>query len=377
MDKIYNDKKLHELERILGYRFQTKATLVQTCWLPAKQGSPSYEQLAFVGDTVLGFLLNEYMYTMYPTADPAFMSVATELLSSRKGCAKTARRLDLGRFLTEYPTSPHQARPGPPHLTTSSIPASASPTHLHPSGDHLAEMLEGLVGCVYLAGGYWQVKLSFVELINDFYSTYQDEGPAGASPTPDTDLELPADLPLDVYLLGQDLSLHVQEKLRVDCQLYVEGPSLLDEGCVHALYSTYESSPTLYFKRVTYLGALVHKLVVTEWVYLNAMGTSIRQQGYNSTRKSHLSDDRQRCETKKMKCLLGIRLGLVPFLIGAGGRFSRVKDIGKRHLVGDVWCFIVGLVYLSSGLEVARAMCVTYLEQEVSSTAKVQYSNYF
>jgi len=66
----------------------------------AKQvGMPSYERLEFVGDSVVGIIVAEYLYKKYPSENEGFMTrVRTKIVSS-KGLSKLASILELDLYI--------------------------------------------------------------------------------------------------------------------------------------------------------------------------------------------------------------------------------------------------------------------------------------
>lgn len=92
------------------------------------------ERLEFLGDSVLGLIVSEYLYSEFPDSDEGFLSKVKSLVVSRRVLAECARRLNLGEHLAlgrGEETSGGRFR--------ESI---------------LADTLESLVGAIYLTCGY-------------------------------------------------------------------------------------------------------------------------------------------------------------------------------------------------------------------------------
>lgn len=99
----------------------------------AAQGT-SYQRLEFLGDRVLGLAIADLLYRAYPGADEGELSRRLAELVRKESCAEVAAAWDLG-----------------PHLRLGSGEA-------HSGGRRnqaiLADACEGVIGAVFLDGGY-------------------------------------------------------------------------------------------------------------------------------------------------------------------------------------------------------------------------------
>jgi ribonuclease-3 len=59
----------------------------------------SNERLEFLGDSVLGLIVSNYLFDKYPTKDEGFMTRTKTKLVCGKNCAKLAQSLDLGNHI--------------------------------------------------------------------------------------------------------------------------------------------------------------------------------------------------------------------------------------------------------------------------------------
>jgi ribonuclease-3 len=102
---------LDELEQRIAYRFGDRAllerALTHRSWahesVPAghedEARSVHNEVFEFVGDSVLGLVVADYLFTSYPTSTEGELSRVKHRLVSAATLAKAAERLSLGRFL--------------------------------------------------------------------------------------------------------------------------------------------------------------------------------------------------------------------------------------------------------------------------------------
>lgn len=65
----------------------------------AKQQTESNERLEFLGDSILSFIVSQYLYRTYPNFAEGILTNLRSLLVNTKSLAKEADKLDFGKFL--------------------------------------------------------------------------------------------------------------------------------------------------------------------------------------------------------------------------------------------------------------------------------------
>ena len=134
-----DDDTLDQCEKRLGYRFHDRQLLYKA--LTHASSSPtrlrSYERLEFLGDSILGFLVCEYLFRNFPTWLEGELTTVKSAVVSRNACARYARELGLEDFLLI----------GKGLEKSGSLPASL-----------LANMFEALVAAIYLDGDWSSVN---------------------------------------------------------------------------------------------------------------------------------------------------------------------------------------------------------------------------
>lgn len=95
-----------ELERAIGHRFQEpsllRRALTHRSCAEESAGAgrvPSNEQMEFLGDSILGFLVSEALVKRFPEASEGWLSKLKSRLVSAAHLHPVAKRLDLGRHL--------------------------------------------------------------------------------------------------------------------------------------------------------------------------------------------------------------------------------------------------------------------------------------
>ena len=102
MAKLKPDRSLDELERRIGVRLADRARLERAVTHSSLRGggnASSYERLEFLGDRVLGLVIAEKLFEMFPKATEGEMSLRLNSLVSAEACAEVADEVGLGDFI--------------------------------------------------------------------------------------------------------------------------------------------------------------------------------------------------------------------------------------------------------------------------------------
>lgn len=136
--KSAKEKERAALEERIGYTFADKELLERALThisaLSGGNRNASYQRLEFLGDHVLGLVISDMLYKAFPRANEGEMSRRLSDLVRKETCAEVARAMDIGPAL-KLGNSESQA--GGRLRTTI-----------------LADACEGLVGAVFVDGGY-------------------------------------------------------------------------------------------------------------------------------------------------------------------------------------------------------------------------------
>lgn len=122
------------LERRIGYVFKDKslARAALTHASGASHRLSSNERLEFLGDAILGAVVCELLYRLYPDYLEGDLTKIKSVVVSRQTCAKISEALGLEKFLVL----------GKGMTTSPTVPPSL-----------LADVFESLVAAIYLDGG--------------------------------------------------------------------------------------------------------------------------------------------------------------------------------------------------------------------------------
>jgi len=142
---------IQDLETDLGYTFKSSNLLLQALTHSShanekSRGVDDNEQLEFLGDAVLGFLVSDYLFRAYPKLTEGHLSRLKGFFVSSANLVKYAERIHLGNYL----------RLGKGEEKTGGRSKQAL----------LVDALEAVLGAIYLDGGMEEarrVMLAFLE----------------------------------------------------------------------------------------------------------------------------------------------------------------------------------------------------------------------
>lgn len=135
-----NDAELLDaVQEVLGYQFQDRSILLAAVTHASGANSRvvSNERLEFLGDSVLGVVICEQLYRLYPSLLEGELTKIKSVVVSRRTCARVSKALGLDRFLIL----------GRGMTTQSAVPASV-----------MAAVFESLIGAIFLDGGFKAAK---------------------------------------------------------------------------------------------------------------------------------------------------------------------------------------------------------------------------
>jgi ribonuclease III len=141
-------RALEECQEALGYEFENPNLLVAALTHASSAGSRvrSNERLEFLGDSVLGLVVCEHLFTTHPELLEGELTKIKSIVVSRTTCAKVGQTLELQRFLVL----------GKGMASQTVIPRSV-----------LADCFESLIAAVYLDGGLEHAKSLILRHLKD------------------------------------------------------------------------------------------------------------------------------------------------------------------------------------------------------------------
>lgn len=144
-------RKLSRLMGEMGFRFNDASLLDRALQHSSfvhehpETGADSNERLEFLGDAVLELVITEFLFQRFPQAAEGVLSKARSGVVNEARLARTARKLDLGRYLLLG-----RGERGQGGFDKSSL---------------LADAFEALLAAIYLDGGLYPVRQLVMRLL--------------------------------------------------------------------------------------------------------------------------------------------------------------------------------------------------------------------
>ena len=95
--------ELHSFETIIGYKFNDisllKQALTHASYSNEHPNAPSYERLEFLGDSILGMIVANKLYSLYPDVDEGVLSKMKSFLVKEESLYKYAINLKFDEFI--------------------------------------------------------------------------------------------------------------------------------------------------------------------------------------------------------------------------------------------------------------------------------------
>ncbi len=138
VSRLLTPQKQEKLEKIIGTQIKNRSFFIQALIHRSflEQNSDydvSNERLEFLGDSVLGLVVAEYLFEEFPAKDEGFLTKVRAKLVNRIALAEAAEKINLEEFILVSKNLSH-------NVTNSSRTV-------------LADAMEALIGAVYLDSG--------------------------------------------------------------------------------------------------------------------------------------------------------------------------------------------------------------------------------
>ncbi len=160
MSDLTAAETVEQIEAILEYVFQDKSLLVEafTHSSAADDRRNSNERMEFLGDAVLAVVICQALFEKFPRLLEGDLTKMKSALVSRGSCAKVTRAMGLHSFL----------KVGKGMASSRSLPRSI-----------VAGLLEGIIGAVYLDGGFAAAQTFILMAFGPMLEKTQVEDPQG------------------------------------------------------------------------------------------------------------------------------------------------------------------------------------------------------
>ncbi|MCH4240177.1 MAG: ribonuclease III [Oscillospiraceae bacterium] len=155
-------KDLSPLEEKIGYTFQNKNLLLNSLTHSSYANEThapcgSNERLEFLGDSVLGFVVADYLYRNFPDWPEGHLTKTRAALVCEQACCDFSKQMDVGSFLRLS----HGEQNGGGRTRTSI----------------LADAFESITAAIYLDGGFQQARDFILRFTLPMLKTLRSKAP--------------------------------------------------------------------------------------------------------------------------------------------------------------------------------------------------------
>lgn len=140
---------LSAFEEIIGYKFKDKSllktALTHSSYANENKLSRDNERLEFLGDSVLGFVTAEYLFSQYKTRPEGELTKLRAAVVCEKSLFKFAEKISLGKFIYMGKGEEHSGGRNRPSI--------------------VSDAFEAVIAAMYIDGGIEAVKPYILEFI--------------------------------------------------------------------------------------------------------------------------------------------------------------------------------------------------------------------
>ena len=203
---------VQEIHKIIGYRFGSEELLDRALTHRSAAG-PNNERLEFLGDSVLGLLVAAELFRRFPSSDEGSLTRCRARLVRQETLAAVSRKIGLGSLVV---LGEGAARSG--GADRSSI---------------LADVMEAVIGAVYLEGGLSSAETVVESLLREEWESID---PVLLLKDPKTELQEELQRlgrPLPRYLVTETRGAPHKREFVVECVLDDPFDSFFGKGASH------------------------------------------------------------------------------------------------------------------------------------------------
>tara|TARA_B100000965_G_scaffold382922_1_gene381662 strand:+ start:381 stop:1049 length:669 start_codon:yes stop_codon:yes gene_type:complete len=131
----------NSINKVFKDIFLLEEALTHKSWSAENEGTGPNEKLEFLGDSVLGLIVTEHIYTNYPELSEGELSLLRSVVVGRNSLKEVADEINLDKYLK---------------LGN----ASVSPALLE-------DAVEAVIGAIYLDGGWSEAKAFVIDVLGD------------------------------------------------------------------------------------------------------------------------------------------------------------------------------------------------------------------
>lgn len=169
-------------------------------------GIPENERLEFLGDSVLGIVITECLYTRFPDVPEGQLAKLRAAVVNARACAEVARTLDLGRYML--------------------LGRGEEATGGRDKSSILADAMEAVIGAIYLSSGLEASREFVLRLFGPLIDASSELGAGLDWKTSLQEAAADAGLGVPEYLVtdeGPDHEKEFHARVRIGSEILGEG----------------------------------------------------------------------------------------------------------------------------------------------------------
>lgn len=211
--QLATQKEPSDLEERIGYRFKDRSLLIKalthsTYANEHHLASGNNEQLEFLGDSIIGFVVSEFLLKQHPLLPEGPLTQLKAQLVSAKSLSRAASRLELGKFLRLGKGAEKTGSRDSPALQEDALEAIVAAIYLD------AGIREATKFCLSQLENQWERIVTDQVTFKDFKSRLQEKIQSLGRPLPKYSI---------IKILGPDNNQKFFVQLKIGDKFLSEG----------------------------------------------------------------------------------------------------------------------------------------------------------
>lgn len=134
------ESKLRKLQEILNVKFKNEDFLLQAITHKSFNPKNNYEKFEFLGDRVLGLIISEKLYELYPNEKVGILDKKYASLVNKSKCLEVGKTLNLNKFI---------------------IVGNTSKKNIKIENKIISDCCESIIGAIFIDSGY-EISKNFI-----------------------------------------------------------------------------------------------------------------------------------------------------------------------------------------------------------------------
>lgn len=156
---MFNNLKVQEIEKIIGYEFKDKSLLVRAFTHPSLKPdvTENYQTIEFLGDSILDFIVAEKLMELHPTLNEGFLTKMRAQVVSEQPLADAIGRIRIAEFM-QFGMGERRHK-------------------IYENDSIKCDLFESIVGAIYLDGGMDEAKRFVLTMLDEAikFATAEEE----------------------------------------------------------------------------------------------------------------------------------------------------------------------------------------------------------